>query len=423
MGPTTCFYVFDLACQDWKRSLVGTVHNAGFFIAIPLTGWMSDKFGRRIALTFATLANGVFGLVRALASSYNMFIVLEFLEPAFRGGTYTACFVLALEMVGPKGRVFASLLFNLFFIAGGVTVTLLSWWLKNWRYLLFIIYTPAVFVFVYLWILTESFRWYFSKGRYEEGLKVLKRAEKMNGATVPKDHYDQVEKDAMKQRDARKFESKETNQSSFKQLFTSAMIWKRTAVCSFLWTSSTLVYYGLSINAIDLSGNSYLNYIVIIVIEAPANVCKLIFLDRFGRKKVIATAYVMTGVILINYGFIPNGSWSLLFYLGGKFFITLGYNSLYVFAAEVFPTNYRTSLLALCSTIGRIGRLGADPGMSHGEGHAPELGIYCTIVIKLEPVVTEPRLYDPPNSKAGSALARVSVHYSIITNKAANRNA
>ncbi|CAG5059236.1 unnamed protein product [Parnassius apollo] len=346
---------FNLACQDWKRSLVGTVHNAGFFISIPLTGLISDKFGRRLALVFACVTSGIFGMIRAFSLNYNMFIVLEFLEPAFGGGIYTACFVLALELVGPKGRVFISLLFNTMFILGGVTVTLLFWWLQNWRHVLLIIYIPAIFVFVYMWMLTESFRWFFSKGRYEEGLNVLSKSEKLNDVTVPKDHYDQVEKHAMRQRDTKKFENRQTNQSSLKQILASAMIWKRIFICSFLWTSSTLVYYGLSINAIELSGNRYLNYIVVLIIEAPANVCKLIFLDRFGRKRVIAVAFILTGLILINYGFLPDGSWSTVFYLGGKFFITLAYNSLYVFAAEVFPTDYRTSLLAACSTIGKIG--------------------------------------------------------------------
>ncbi|CAG4934702.1 unnamed protein product [Colias eurytheme] len=346
---------FDLGCQDWKRSLVGTVHNAGFFISIPLTGLISDKFGRRLAVVFASVANGVFGVIRAFSLNYEMFIVLEFLEPALGGGVYTACFVLAMELVGPKGRVFVSLLFNTMFILGGVSVTMLSWWLQNWRYLLLIIYTPAIITFFYIWVLTESFRWFFSKGKFDEGINVLKSSEKFNNVSVPKDHYDQVEKHAVKQRDARKFESLESNQSSVRQIFMSGLIWKRLFICSFLWTSSTLVYYGLSINAIELSGNRYLNYIVVLLIEAPANVCKLICLDRFGRKRVIATAFVLTGVILITHQFVPGGNWATTFYLGGKFFITLAYNSLYIFAAEVFPTNYRTTLLAICSTIGRIG--------------------------------------------------------------------
>ena len=73
---------------------MGTVHNAGFFISIPLTGLISDKYGRRLALVFASVSNGIFGVIRAFSLNYEMFIVLEFLEPALGGGVYTACFVL-----------------------------------------------------------------------------------------------------------------------------------------------------------------------------------------------------------------------------------------------------------------------------------------------------------------------------------------
>lgn len=55
---------------------------------------MSDKFGRKIAIIFACIANGVFGVIRALSVNYDMFVAFEFLEPAFGGGVYTACFVL-----------------------------------------------------------------------------------------------------------------------------------------------------------------------------------------------------------------------------------------------------------------------------------------------------------------------------------------
>ena len=47
--------------------------------------------------------------------------------------------------------------------------------------------------------------------------------------------------------------------------------------------------------------------------------------------------------------------WSLIFYLSGKFCITVAYSSVYIYVSEVFPTNVRQSLLAVCSSTGRVG--------------------------------------------------------------------
>lgn len=47
--------------------------------------------------------------------------------------------------------------------------------------------------------------------------------------------------------------------------------------------------------------------------------------------------------------------WSLIVYLSGKFSITIAYSSVYIYVSEVFPTNVRQSLLAVCSSTGRIG--------------------------------------------------------------------
>lgn len=37
-------FQFDLACKEWKRTLVGTVHNVGVLLSMPLMGYISDKY-------------------------------------------------------------------------------------------------------------------------------------------------------------------------------------------------------------------------------------------------------------------------------------------------------------------------------------------------------------------------------------------
>ncbi|GBP83868.1 Solute carrier family 22 member 3 [Eumeta japonica] len=171
---------FDLGCQDWKRTLVGSVHNAGLFISLPLTGLISDRYGRKIALPLAAFMNGIFGIIRSFSVNYTMLLAFEFLEAAFGAGAYTTAFVLAMEIVGPKDRVFLNTLINAVYVFGLITLAGLAWALQNWRILLLTIYTPSLFVLSYLWILNESVRWLLSKGRNDEAANILNKAAAMN---------------------------------------------------------------------------------------------------------------------------------------------------------------------------------------------------------------------------------------------------
>jgi hypothetical protein len=50
-----------------------------------------------------------------------------------------------------------------------------------------------------------------------------------------------------------------------------------------------------------------------------------------------------------------NASATLALFFIGKLSITFAFNSIYVFTAELFPTATRSSALAACSLVGRLG--------------------------------------------------------------------
>ncbi|XP_034833128.1 organic cation transporter protein-like [Maniola hyperantus] len=357
---------FDLGCQDWKRTLVGSIHNTGLFISLPLTGIISDRYGRKVALAVASLMNGIFGFLRSFSTSYIMMLVFEFLEAALGAGAYSTAFVLAVELVGPKGRVFGNTLINAVYVLGLMSLASLSWWLQNWRHLLRLIYIPAMFVVSYYWILNESARWLISKGRHSEAAAILKKAAKMNRVNLSEDvlsSFGELEKlktdtDNEKSKEAIEVEeNKENKQSNLMKVIKSGIIRKRVATCSFLWITCTFVYSGLSINSVSLAGNKYVNFMLVAFVEIPANIVCLLVLDRFGRKKVLILTYVLSACLCISLSFVPKDQkWvSLVIYLSGKFSITVAYSSVYIYVSEVFPTNVRQSLLAVCSSLGRIG--------------------------------------------------------------------
>ncbi|XP_022824602.1 organic cation transporter protein-like [Spodoptera litura] len=348
---------FDLGCQNWKRTLVGTIHNSGLFISLPMTGIISDKFGRKKALSFAALMNCIFGFSRSFSTNYVMFLVLEFLEAGLGAGAYTTSFVIAMELVGPKGRVFGNTMLNTFYVFGLMSLAGLSWILQDWRKLLKIIYIPSCFVFTYLWILNESIRWLISKGRHEQALKVIKRAAKMNNVQISDQTLAPLQKMEEKPTEEKTEVGSEPKKSVFVQAMKSSIIRRRLLTCSFLWITCTFVYYGLSINSVSLAGNKYVNFMLVAFIEIPANFTCLLVLDKFGRKRVLIIMYILSAILCISLSFLPKDKTylSLGFYLAGKFSITVAYSSVYIYVSEVFPTNVRQSLLATCSSTGRIG--------------------------------------------------------------------
>ncbi|CAG9790806.1 unnamed protein product [Diatraea saccharalis] len=351
-------YDFDLGCQNWKRTLVGTIHNAGLFVSLPLTGVLSDKFGRKTALAVASLMNGVFGLIRSFAVNYEMLLVFEFLETALGAGAYSTAFVLAIELVGPKGRVFGNTIINVVYVFGLMSLSALSWQLQNWRSLLQIVYTPALLVFSYLWILNESVRWLLSKGRSDDAVKILRGAAKMNRVELPEELLAplmEVQKVPLVDKEEPEVEAKPD--STLADAIKSKIILKRVVVCSFLWITCTFVYYGLSINSVSLAGNKYVNFMLVGFVEIPANFVCLLVLDKYGRKRTLIITYVLSACLCMSLSFLPKDQkWcSLVIYLSGKFSITVAYSSVYIYVSEVFPTSVRQSLLAVCSSLGRVG--------------------------------------------------------------------
>ncbi|XP_047996361.1 organic cation transporter protein-like [Leguminivora glycinivorella] len=349
---------FDLGCQNWKRTLIGTIHNSGLFVSLPLTGIISDRFGRKKALAVASLMNGIFGFARSFSVNYVMLVIFEFLEAALGAGAYTTAFVLAMELVGPKGRVFGNTLINFIFTFGLMSLPALSWLLQDWRQLLRIIYAPAMLVLSYIWLLNESPRWLLSKGRNEEAVEILNKAAKMNNVDISEELNPIMEMKEPEPQETKKLDPEnDTEGSTFKNVLKSRIIRTRVMVCSFLWITCTFVYYGLSINSVGLGGNKYVNFMLVGFVEIPANFACLLVLDKFGRKKILILMYILSACLCIGLSFIPKDQklLSLITYLSGKFSITVAYSSVYIYVSEVFPTSVRQSLLAICSSLGRVG--------------------------------------------------------------------
>ncbi|XP_059480581.1 solute carrier family 22 member 4-like isoform X2 [Neocloeon triangulifer] len=292
---------FSLTCpeNEWKLAMVGTLHNIGNMIGLPISGFLSDRYGRKSALVFSLIANSIFGLLKSTANSFEIFLILETVEPIFGGNIYGISFIL------------------------------------------------------------ESVRWLLARGKLGDAKKVVQFAAKLNRAELGEERMKDWENDQIDRVYTEEAEKDDSLWPALRKVTKSRILLARLAVCSVCWASANLVFFGMSLNSVSLAGtdNKYLNFILSSVVEAPSYLITWLCMNRLGRRKAQLLTFVASGITCFAITFLPkNGKIiRLILYLVGKFAITCAFDTALVFTAEIFPTNLRNSLLGLCSMMGRVG--------------------------------------------------------------------
>ncbi|XP_061714512.1 organic cation transporter protein-like [Cydia pomonella] len=174
-------FEFDLGCQEWMRALAGTLNSIGTLLVLPITGYISDKYGRRVALCVNVFNLAFCGLIRAFSVNYPMYLVLQILQTTLGAGTSSTAFILAAEqLIGSKYRVLASSVSLVSFSVGQIIMAGIAWLVQPWRYFIMTLYLPCFLMLAYYWCISESVRWLLSKERFDEAKYVLEKAAKIN---------------------------------------------------------------------------------------------------------------------------------------------------------------------------------------------------------------------------------------------------
>lgn len=219
-----------------------------------------------------------------------------------------------MEVVGPKYRVAAGASMNTCFSIGQITMGLIAWGVPNWRNLTLALYIPQLLTISYFWLMTESVRWYMSKGRYKESEEVLKKIAKVNKRPLSDKSLESLRQttEDEKAHQAAMAEQKKNDPWLIVLVFRHKRILTRCLVSPVWWITTTFIYYGLSINAVNLSGNRYLNYMAVSAAQIPGYWTAVFLLGKIGRKPVLIIAFWLCAACQIGYVFIPAGTSSTL---------------------------------------------------------------------------------------------------------------
>ncbi|XP_075980498.1 organic cation transporter protein-like [Anticarsia gemmatalis] len=343
----------DLACQPWKVNLIGTIHSTGMLLSMIVSGYMSDKFGRKPTLLFCVVG-GCIGQAKPFATSYTTYVIIEFLEASITAGTYPASMVVLLEIAGKKHRLLSGVVFAYAIYLGECLFACIAMFVPHWKTLVRIINGPCIFFIVFTFLINESPRWQIVSGKVDEAKKSIKRIAKLNKLRLDENELASLDEVTLKEKlNIGRHEVKE----NFFQLFKSKEIIKRSFVAGVCRFTSTFVYYGLMINSVWLPGDKYTNFLLATVMSFPGELLSLYLMNKIGRKIPLMVGYALSGILCILSAVTPADIlWlKLTLFLLGKVIISACFTGAVTYSMELFPTSVRGSLLGICAFASRVG--------------------------------------------------------------------
>ncbi|XP_065352741.1 organic cation transporter protein [Cloeon dipterum] len=371
-GEKTIVNEWGITCLDnqWKLSLVGTLHFAGILIGSLLCGYLADRFGRKLVLVGSLVLMSVTGIAQAVSPSYLVFQFFVLLNAIGTSGVYPLAFILGVELVGPTKREMSSMVINYFYAVGEASVGLFAWLFDEWQSLQLIVSVPPIFFIAYYWVVPESVRWLLTQKQNLQAKKIVQKAARTNGVHLSQDILNSFDEGSQSDSDSE--EKKEHAQGlmqSARALFRSKRLIFRSLYLFFIWAANAFVYYGLSVNSTSLGGDKYLNFSMVCLAEIPGYSLAWLCLHK-GRRPSLCGFMLLCAVTCLAAAFIPQDSQTgiLILFLTGKVGITASFGIIYVYTAELYPTPMRSASVGACSMMARFGAMVAP--------FAPLLSIY-----------------------------------------------
>ncbi|WP_212567616.1 MULTISPECIES: MFS transporter [unclassified Pseudonocardia] len=354
-----------LGISDAQLTLVNTATVLGGLVGRLLGGWLADRYGRRLSLSFNLLVYSLGGLVSAVALNYEMLLASRFVVGIGLGGEFTIGIAMLSEMVATRrrgalvavlnvgsGGVGNFLSYGLFFLLLGPLAPALGGDGLAWRWTFVLLAAPALLVVVYRRRLPETPRFLLSKGRVDDAnrsLAILTSSSLRPPASTPSGP---LTTDDIPVRQLR---------SSPAAVFARSVRARTAAIGTASWMAfgaqvtlnflmpTLLVQRGYSIS-------ESLLFTMIMNSGSLLGACAAALLaGRVGRRVAVGGAGVLGCLTAVAFAVFADST-PLILVLGAlfQFFTMITNTTLAVWSPELYPTAIRGSGTSIVNGIGNI---------------------------------------------------------------------
>ncbi|XP_055701896.1 organic cation transporter protein isoform X2 [Phlebotomus papatasi] len=345
---------WNLICSQGQLANASqTIFMLGILIGNVLFGSLADKFGRRGPLVIAVLIQLVTGVATAFAPWFWLFCFLRFLTALATGGTMLTSFVLIMEIIGVKWRELLSVIYQIPFNLGHLTLPVFAYFIRDWRHLQLALSIPSILLISYYWLIPESPRWLIAVGKIDKATKILTKAAEMN--KMPTDGIGKNIDSAMKS----KTDDAPMSRGNIVDLVRTPNMRIKTLVMCFNWFVCGIAFFGVAQYIGHMSGDIFTNVAISAAITLPGTVLGIYCMKAWGRKYTLIASNALCGVSILAIAFVPEGSAVVVVVLAssGMIGMSISFPTVYLYAGEIYPTVVRNIGMGTSSMIARIGSM------------------------------------------------------------------
>ncbi len=347
--------------QEWSLShaQLGFLSSSGvlgMIIGAALSGFVSDRFGRRSVIVWTLLLFSLGSALCGFAQSYEMLIVFRFFTGLGLGGELPAASTLVSEFSPLKSRGRNVVLLESFWAWGWILAAFVAYLgipVYGWRVAFFVGAVPALFAAILRYSVPESPRYLESVGRLAEADVIVSKMEQEAGLEYEGGLPDAGSSDGV--------DAKTKQASSFRNLWSKRHL-RSTAVLWVLWFGINLGYYGfvlwtpslLVAQGYDLV-KSFEFTLIMCFAQLPGYFAAAVLIERLGRKPVLTIFLLGTAAAAWFFGqsdtvaqILTSGCFLYFFALGA-------WGCVYSYTPELYPTEIRGMGTGWAAAFGRIG--------------------------------------------------------------------
>ncbi|KAF7418175.1 hypothetical protein HZH68_000828 [Vespula germanica] len=333
------------------KATVQTAVSFGKFIGAFVFGILADRYGRKMTFDLSCLIYIITGPVVAWTDSYIIMLICRIGLGVAGIGIYQAAYSILIEITPPNKRSAFGVMFNMSYPVGMILIAVVAYHIKEWRLLQLYISLPSFILILHMLAMPESPRWLYYSNRKKKAWKMVRNV-------VSPEKRKMIDEQRISI--ITEIQAKTSRYKKFKRnirYFKYIDMNMRLLLCWFIWFSTSMAYYVLSIISGHLKINSYLYTGLSGIAEGISYIIVIPMLQIIGRRGtsfiLLLCSAISFSVLLVLPDMLKNIK--MFVALLGRLCISSVFVAVIIHCSELFPTVIRNVAIGTSSTCAHIG--------------------------------------------------------------------